>query len=114
MTADSNYKKYRQLLMLSPPPCIPNLYILLFIELFSATTLGDLTHGEDGNPDEVDNLINFKKRMILVETIRLVQQFQKTPYQYAQVEPFHTFLEQLPTLDMDGLYALSQFLEPKK
>lgn len=37
--------------------------------------LTDLTFIEDGNPDKINGLINFKKRELLIDTISIIQQF---------------------------------------
>ena len=87
---------------------------------------------QDGNADYVGELINFKKRDLLTETISIIQQFQvllnipslilclcseiflqQTPYAFEIKEPVYTFLEELPFLEDKELWEISSFIEPK-
>lgn len=76
--------------------------------------LSDLTFIEEGNPNFIDGLINFKKRDMLVETIRQIQQYQSTSYNLEIVEPVFTFLCELPCMDEKELYNVSVALEKTK
>ena len=49
------------------PPVVP--YVGLY--------LSDLTFIDEGNPNEINGLINFSKRMLLYEVIQQVQQYQQ-------------------------------------
>src|SRR5690349_6504570 len=105
MNPEGNYNNYRLEMAKLQPPSMPYL----------GTHLKDLTFIEDGNPDTIENLINFRKRDHLVDTIMLLQQCQQTPYSNLEiVEPFYTFLKELPALEDKELFALSNFLERKK
>lgn len=81
----------------------------------------DLTFAEDGNPDTVPSskdpavqLINFSKRELICQIINTLQLYQSTPYTFPVVEPVHTFLRELPSLDEKSLYALSLRLETRR
>jgi len=104
LSNDGNYSAYRKRLAQTTGPCLP----------YIGVHLTDLTFIEDGNPDDVDGYINFKKRDLCIETISMLQQHQQTPYKCEIVDPIFTFLEELPFLDEKELYAASIFLEPRK
>jgi hypothetical protein len=89
--------------------------------LFSGSCLTDLTFTEDGNPDGVASknnasiqYINFSKRELICQIVNTVQSYQQMAYQFPPVEPVHTFLRELPSLDEKNLYALSLRLETRK
>ncbi len=69
---------------------------------------------EDGNPDKVDNLINFGKRELVYRVIEEVHQYQLTAYNFERQEPIYTFLRELPSLDEKDLFDLSLVREPRK
>jgi len=107
----SSFKNYREALRAAVGPCLPYL----------GAALTDLTFSEDGNPDTVPStkdaniqLINFTKRELICQLVSSVQNFQSQPYIFPVVEPIHTFLRELPSLDDKSLYALSLRLETKK
>eukprot|EP01118_Nematostelium_gracile_P011551 TRINITY_DN4117_c0_g1_i1.p1 TRINITY_DN4117_c0_g1~~TRINITY_DN4117_c0_g1_i1.p1 ORF type:complete len:155 (-),score=38.07 TRINITY_DN4117_c0_g1_i1:17-460(-) len=103
MSVDGNSANYRKYLSNADPPCMPYLGV----------HLGDLTHSEDV-PDDIDNLINFKKRTNMVQVIETIQQYQQRGYEVTLVEPYYTFLKELPYLEMEQLQKISMALEPKK
>jgi len=104
MDPDGNWRVYRKTLSQATSPCIPYL----------GTVLTDLTFTEDGNQDNINDLVNFKKRDLLHETIVLLKQYQKLPFQFEIKEPFFTFLQELTFLDDKELWEVSNFLEPKE
>ena len=124
----SSFKNYREALRASVGPCVPYLYKILFFFFFwtdqhtliRGATLTDLTFAEDGNPDTVSakdsnlQLINFSKRELICQIVSTVQNYQGAPYSFPVVEPIHTFLRELPSLDEKSLYALSLRLETRK
>jgi len=129
MNPQGSFSNYRNLLHNSTPPCIPYMYIsfsyhLLILLLLccccsrdpsrSGVYLSDLTFMEDGNPDKVDNLINFGKRELVYRVIEEVVQYQLTPYQIERSEPIYTFLRELPNLDEKDLFDLSLVREPRR
>jgi hypothetical protein len=75
--------------------------------------LTDLTFIEDGNPGTINNMINWKKRDLLIETIIKIQQYQQTGFPFEIVEPIYTFLWELPFLDDATMYDISIALEER-
>jgi len=104
MDTNLNSKNYRAAISSKKPPCIPAIPV----------HLGDLVHIEDGLPDFSNELINFSKRARLLNTISTIQQFQKRPYDLVIVEPYYTFLKELPSLEMEDQFEISKELEPTK
>jgi hypothetical protein len=66
MTAEGSYKNYREHLAKISPPSIPYIGVYLI----------DLTYMEDGNPDMIQERINFVKRDLISRTIQrlMIQQ----------------------------------------
>jgi len=104
MNLDGNHAAYRKALAASSPPCLPSLGV----------HLTDLVFLEDGNPDTVNDLINFKKRDLIFETVLTLQTYKLNPYKLDIVEPIYTFLQELPALDDKEMFQVSTFLEPKQ
>jgi len=102
MDAASSYSTYRQTLHDVNPPCVP----------FLGTYLTDITFIEDGNPDYVQGLINYRKRELVYSVIREIQQYQQQSYTYGIVNIAH-FLTELPSNDENYLYDLSLQREPR-
>jgi hypothetical protein len=75
--------------------------------------LTDLTFVEDGNPDTVNGLINFKKRQMIYNIIEKIQLYQQTSYKYPLVDNIAHYLTELPFNDDAELYDLSCRREPK-
>jgi len=75
--------------------------------------LTDLTFVEDGNPDIVNGLINFKKRQMIYNIIEKVQLYQQTSYKFPLVDNIANYLTELPFNDDQELYNLSLRREPK-
>ena len=70
---------------------------------------------EDGNPDNVGNLINWRKCKFVANIVKLVQSFQTTPYDLSPPNPLELdfFLENLPKITDRELYAASLKCEPR-
>jgi son of sevenless len=73
---------------------------------------------EDGNPDIVDSLINFKKREMIFNVIAEIQQYQQTPYKIDPADNYLSFLVEIPIVEdtkaMDNdLWELSLQREPR-
>jgi len=103
LSSAGSHKSYRELLKNCNPPAIP--YIGVYCT--------DLTHIDDGNPNELDGLINFNKRMLIHGTIAEIQQFQQKAYAFPVVYPLHTFVTDFPFLTEDNTYSLSLLREPR-
>jgi len=105
MSPDSSFKSYRQALISASPPSLPYLGV----------SLTDLTFIEEGNPDNIDDKINFRKREQVYTSIRSLVQCQTSAYDFSIVEPIHTFLLELPYNNNETeLYELSHFIERKE
>ncbi|KAL6070206.1 Ral guanine nucleotide dissociation stimulator [Balamuthia mandrillaris] len=104
----SNYKKLRDMLLSSPPPCIP--YIGVF--------LTDLTFIEDGNKDMLTShphLINFEKRQMQSRVIEQIKLYQKKAYALQPVDRLQTFIRTLSSeLSDEAAYQRSLQLEPRQ
>ena len=72
----------------------------------------DITFIEDGNPDYINGLINFRKRELVYLVIRDVQQYQQMSYPF-EFSDIAQFLTELPNNDEDVLYDLSLLREPR-
>ena len=103
MSPGSSYKNYRHALRSAKLPAIP----------FMGCYLGDLTFLDEGNPDEIDGLINFDKRLDLFKMIKEVESFSKSLYSWPQVEPLHTLLTAFPEFGDKDLYNISLCIEPR-
>jgi hypothetical protein len=79
---------------------------------FRGTYLTDITFIEDGNPDWINGLINYRKRELVYSVIREIQQYQQQSYTYEIVNIAH-FLTEFPTNEEESLYELSLQLEPR-
>eukprot|EP01119_Soliformovum_irregulare_P012940 TRINITY_DN3396_c0_g1_i2.p1 TRINITY_DN3396_c0_g1~~TRINITY_DN3396_c0_g1_i2.p1 ORF type:complete len:830 (+),score=240.76 TRINITY_DN3396_c0_g1_i2:51-2540(+) len=99
-----NVKYYRQAVINATAPAIPSV----------PTHLKDLVFIEDGNSSIVSEKINWRKRESLMETINLLLNFQLGEYPFLEVEPFYTFLRELPTLSQEELFQLSESIKPPK
>lgn len=61
--------------------------------------LTDLTFIDDGNPDMVDNKINWNKRELTYRVLSEIELYQQVPYNFPPVEPIRTFLTELPGIN---------------
>ena len=103
MSPSGSFKQYRLALKNAPLPKIP----------YMGSVCGDLTFLDEGNPDMLDGLINFEKRLDIFRTLEDLAQFQKTGYPWPTVEPFHSLLYALAGFSDRQLYSLSLELEPR-
>lgn len=108
MDRDGNYKNYREMLKLVPPPSLPYLGVFL----------SDLTFIADGNVDMLEGgkYINFAKRAKTAAVIRDLQQYQTTMYNFERVE----FIENMLKARMaavgpeNELFSTSLLREPRE
>jgi hypothetical protein len=106
MRPTSNFRAYREALLLSRPPCVP--YMGVF--------LTDLTFIEDGNPDFISpSVVNFRKRRLLADVLQLVQRLQAVPYNYVPAPATDSFVENQLGIshDVKRLFELSLLREPR-
>jgi hypothetical protein len=97
------YANYRNAIHEANPPCVP----------FLGTYLTDITFIEDGNPDYIKGLINYRKRELVFLVIREIQQYQQKRYSYELVDSIAYFLTELPYNNTSELYDLSLVQEPR-
>ncbi|EFC43246.1 hypothetical protein NAEGRDRAFT_50007 [Naegleria gruberi] len=103
ISGDNNFRAIRHAILYVKPPCIP--YIGVF--------LTDLTFIEDGNPNVLNDKINFIKRRKLAMLIRDIQTYQQTPYSLQNVPELQERLKNIHNMDEDKLYKLSLDYEPR-
>jgi len=108
LSSTKGYKNYRQRVHNINPPLLPYLGVYLT----------DLTFLEDGNPDIIDGLINFKKREMIFNVISEIQQYQQTPYRFDPNDSYLTYLTEMPIVEDtkttdNELYELSLLREPR-
>ena len=104
MSSEGNSAFYRQVLQNVDPPTLPYLGVYLT----------DLTFIEDGNPDYINGLINFKKRRLIYGVISRIQQYQQLQYNFYPVHQIQEFLLRSPKLDENSQWELSLLREPRK
>ena len=105
MSPTGSYKAYREALRSISGPVIP--YIGLF--------LADLTFIEEGNPDRIDDLINFEKPNLIGKILRDLRTFQSNPYPFPPIEPLHSLLFALPHVQNEKYqFDLSLEIEPRQ
>ena len=75
--------------------------------------MSDLTFIDEGNSDKVNGLINFSKREMIYNVVADIAMYQQMPFDIQQQEPLNTFTYELPALDEDSLWRLSQEREPR-
>jgi len=103
MSSNQSYKEYRALIAGTQPPCVP----------FLGVYLTDLTFVEDGNPDRIQGMINFRKRKLEYDVIVQVRKFQDLAYNFKLVPRFEQFMSNLPILGEQDLYKASLVCEPR-
>eukprot|EP00297_Palpitomonas_bilix_P023714 CAMPEP_0113894482 /NCGR_PEP_ID=MMETSP0780_2-20120614/16752_1 /TAXON_ID=652834 /ORGANISM="Palpitomonas bilix" /LENGTH=629 /DNA_ID=CAMNT_0000885047 /DNA_START=31 /DNA_END=1920 /DNA_ORIENTATION=- /assembly_acc=CAM_ASM_000599 len=110
LKSDGAYKGYRDALHTSNPPIVPYLGVYLT----------DLTFIEDGNPDNVGDLINFTKREYVFNVILEVQQYQQLGYNLLDIVQVRDLLLTFPSFELDTqkqfedeMYAMSLKREPR-
>jgi len=82
--------------------------------LCSGVFLTDLTFIDDGNPDILNNKLNFIKRRKLAMLIRDIQTYQQTPYELQDVQELQDMFAALnPDTSDDDLYNASLLHEPR-
>lgn len=55
-----------------------------------------MTYAEDGNPDNIDGLINFTKVELIAKVIREILEFQQAPYNIKPNQEMCSILCHLP------------------
>lgn len=86
----------------SNEPCVP--YIGMF--------LGDLFKYDDSTPLYIEGLINVKKMQRVHELISNILSYSRFRYNFLSVDQVQRKIDQLPEVDEDYLYDLSNEVEP--
>jgi son of sevenless-like protein len=88
--------------------------------LWAGLYLTTLTFIQDGAPNNVGNLVNFRKRQKAAEVIEEIQKWQSKPFNYAKVDQIHDYImECLNKFDnrpdvSDEFWNLSLEREPRE
>jgi hypothetical protein len=98
-----SWAAYRDALSSQGPPAVP--YLGVFMT--------DITFINDGNKDYQEDLVNWKKVILIYRVLETVKKFQIAPFQLAVEQPAFTLLYQLPSLEDECAYQLSLQREPK-
>lgn len=116
MSGEKSFKMYRHNLHHANPPLIPymGMYLsdLTFIGKFIFRLR--LTREEDGNPDQLDTLINFEKRSLVFNALQEIMTYQQVPYNIRVIPKITSLLKKLPTKTDKELWELSLVREPRK
>lgn len=105
MAPSGSYRNYREALSQCQGSVVPYLGVFLT----------DLTFIEEGNPDDIDGLINFGKRNLIYTILKVIKTFQSNAYPFPPVEPLHSILFALPHVQNDQLmFDLSLAREPRE
>lgn len=99
----NSYRNYRTRYGTVKPPAIP----------FAGIHLSDLTGAHDGNPDEINGLINFSKFRLIHQMTQQFLRHQKTPYPYRPLPIVQQLMEAIPIRSEEESFQLSQVLEPR-
>lgn len=103
MSPKSSWKLYRATVREARMPCLPYL----------GCYLGDLTFVDEGNPDELEGMINFEKYLEIWRYIREVESFKAHRFSFPQVEPLYTLLIAQPGFVDRDLYDISLVREAR-
>ncbi|KAJ1344889.1 hypothetical protein BSLG_000404 [Batrachochytrium salamandrivorans] len=102
MSAQGSYKNYRASIRATTPPCIPSVSNIVL----------KVTYMEDGNPDVVQNRINFSKRELISGVIREMVGYQQTAYLIKPLEELAAILSNISEASEDQ--EKKMWLESKK
>ena len=73
----------------------------------------DLIFIEEGNPNKIENRINFVKHKFVHSVISRIQAYQSVGYTLEPVDIIKEFINELPILGEKELYAQSLKIEPR-
>ena len=103
MNPQKSFSNYRSALRACKPPSIP--YLGVYLQ--------DLTFIEDGNPEQIDGLVNFERLGLVYGVLKEVLLYQNQSYAIPVLEPMSTLLISLPFATEKNLYQLSLIREPR-
>lgn len=73
----------------------------------------DLIFIADGNPDKIENRINFGKHKLVYSVVSRIQTYQSVVYNLEEVDSIQQFLKALPQMSDKELFARSLQIEPR-
>lgn len=76
--------------------------------------LTDLTFIDDGNPDQLNGLINFRKRDLTYSIISEIQQYQNLGYNFQENSSIRSLIIHAAVLEDKDLYEESLRREPRQ
>jgi len=97
MKGTNSYKLYRETLHSIGPPVVP--YIGVYLQ--------DLTFINDGNPNSIEGLINFRKRELIYRVIEEFQQYQQVSYSLTVKQKFAEFASSMLKYSEEELFEFS-------
>jgi len=106
MSLSGSYRNYRQAISTGDLPTIPYLGV----------HLQDLLFIEEGNPDTLDGLINWRKRDYIADVVKQFQRLQTRDYVFPELEnhiEVSAFISQLPQLTDKETFDASLKREPR-
>jgi RasGEF domain/RasGEF N-terminal motif len=103
LSSTKAYGAYRTAYNNAKPPCIP----------FIGVYLSDLTFMEDGNPDDVNGLINFYKRTLIRTVVDDVLRHQVVCYNLKLIPQLQSLIARIPRLSEEKMYEHSMDYEPR-
>jgi FtsZ-binding cell division protein ZapB len=102
-STSNNYHNYRELLKKTNATCTP--YIGLYLR--------DLTFTDDGNPNQVEGLINFKKRTMISRVLMEIKRFQGRSYSFKAIPEIIAPISRYEQINEGDAYDASRRIEPK-
>jgi hypothetical protein len=102
--AKGNFKHLRNEIKKSIPPCIP--YIGVYLK--------DLVFIEDGNPNFINDKINFTKRVKIANLLKEIHGFQQVPFEFIMITELSNKLIEAERVTEESLNLLSYKREPKE
>ena len=102
-STSDNYGNYRKLLKKTTTTCTP--YIGLYLR--------DLVYIEDGNPNNLNGLINFKKRSMCSRILLEIKRFQTRPYPFVVDELIAPHVVHYFQVSESECYQQSLRIEPR-
>lgn len=93
----ASYRNYRQRYSSVKPPSIP----------FAGIHLSDLTYVQDGNPDDINGLINFSKFTLIHGIVTQLTKHQSVPYHYRPLPQVLRLMEMIPIRTEEESFQIS-------
>jgi Ras-specific guanine nucleotide-releasing factor 1 len=121
MQAEGNFRNYRTALEKATPPANPyfgmnrastsHTHARTSSRFVAGVFLRDLTFVEVGNPDKLDNLINFDKLRMISVVLRDVKKFQQQTYSFEVIPSILDYYQSSVKLNDQALQKYSLLCE---